>query len=278
MAQNVAMSPPPRIALLIPLICFCLVLLLPFFSVHAAKRTPAQIVQDLLQQQIVWDESSPNERNPNGLSFQFFKIDETDSPARSVVRYRVYISGIPTDRRFALRVWKIGSDPRVLSSSVYANANGLLMERKPTPAEENSNFIGDGELHMAVGAALGEPLRYSLTSSDKKLLITGTLVPFPLQVAQQGCRLEVRLALPDASAVLIYADGLPPNAEIPFQMVSAGEQKPGKFITDAHGHAVTTDLPFVQNLDQGSLRVTIDNKNCSAAVEIPWGKKSYQLQ
>jgi hypothetical protein len=129
-----------------------------------------------------------------------------------------------------------------------------------------------------VQAARGEPIRYALASSDKQLFISGTLVPFPLVDQGQGCRLEVRLAMPDADAVLISADGLPANADVPLQLVSAGVAETGSFHADAQGHAVTTDLPFVANLDSGSLRVTLVTQNCSAAVEIPWGKKSYHLR
>jgi hypothetical protein len=49
------------------------------------------------------------------------------------------------------------------------------------------------------------------------------------------------------------------------------------FHADAQGHAVTTDLPFVADQDHGFLRVTLVTQECSTAIEIPWGKKSYYL-
>ncbi len=272
MAQNGAMVPPLRIVLL---------KFLPFFGwpplcryfLHNPRRP--RKCQDFIQRQTDWDENRPGEKNPSGLSFQFFKTEETTSSGKRVVHYRAYISGTPENKKYALTVWKIGSDPHVLSSDVYVNAKGLLMVHKPSPEQENSDFVGDDELQLAVQAARGEPVRYALASTDKELLISGTVVPFPLEDTDRGCRLEVRLAMPDASAVLIYADGLPANAKIPFQMVSAGEPETGKFNVNAQGHAVTTDLPFVYGRDSGSLRVTLVTTECSIAVEVPWGKGSY---
>lgn len=277
MAENGAMLPLPRFTLVKSLSVFCLVLFLPFFSARAAKRTSSREVQDLLQRQMNWDENPPTGKNPGGLHFQFFKIDETGSPGKSLVTYRVYVPGVPESKKYALTVWRIGSEPRPVPGDVYVNGKGLLMKHKPSPGQEDSDFVGDDELHLAVQAAHGEPIRYALASSDKQLLIDGTVVPFPLADQGQGCRLEVRLAMPDADAVLISADGLPANTDVPFQLVSAGVTDTGSFHADAQGHAVTMALPFVADLDRGSLRVTLVIKECSTAVEVPWGKKSYLL-
>lgn len=256
---------------------FCLVLFLPFFSARAAKRTSSKEVQDLLKRQMSWDENPANGKNPDGLHFQFFKIDESGSSGKSLVTYRIYIPGAPQNKKYALTVWRIGSEPRPIPGQVYVNAKGLLMVHKPNPGQVDSDFVGDDELHLSVQAAQGEPIRYALESSDKQLVIAGTVVPFPLEASGQGCRLEVRLAVPDADAVLISADGLPANADVPFQLVSAGITDTGSFHADAQGHAVTTDLPNVADVDRGSLRVTLVTQECSTAIELPWGKKSYSL-
>ncbi len=272
------MLPPPSSTLVKSLPVFCLVLLLQFSSAHAAKRTSSKEVENLLQRQISWDANQTNERNPDGLHLQFFKIDETGSPGKSLVTYRVYVSGTPVSKKYALTIWRIGSEPRAVPGDVYVNGKGLLMVHKPGPGQEDSDFVGGDELHLAVQAAQGEPIRYALASSDKQILITGTVVPFPLEAKDQGCRLEVRLATPDAEGVLISADGLPANADAPFQLVSAGVTDTASFHADAQGHAVTMGLPFVAGLDRGLLKVTLVTQECSTAIEVPWGKKSYSLR
>lgn len=272
------MLPPLRSTLVESLSVFGLALSLVSISAHAAKRTSSKEVESLLQRQISWDANQPNGNNPDGLHFQFFKIDETGSPGKRLVTYRLYVSGVPVSKKYSLTVWRIGSEPRAVPGDVYVNGKGLLMVHKPAPGQEDSDFVGEDELHLNVQAAQGEPIRYALASSDKQLLIDGTVVPFPLEAKDQGCRLEVRLATPDADGVLISADGLPANTDVPFQLVSAGVTDTASFHADAQGHAVTMGLPFAAGLDRGLLRVTLVTQECSTAVQVPWGKKSYSLR
>ncbi len=229
----------------------------------------------MLQRQISWDENSPSEKNPNGLFFQFSKTDETTSSGKRVVLYRAYVVGAPENKKYTLTMWRLGADARILSNQVYVNAKGLLMVHKPSPEQENSDFVGDAELHFAVQAARAEPVRYALASTDKALLVYGTVVPFPLTDNDRGCELEVRLALSDATAVLIYADGLPANKEIPFQKLSADKPETGKFSVNAQGHAVETEILSTVGKDKGTLKVSLAVPECSVAVEIPWGEGSY---
>jgi hypothetical protein len=270
-----AMFPPPRIALLKALPCLCLAALAPVSPAQLSKQSIPYETQELVQRQINWDENSPGKYNPNRLYFQFSKTDETTSSGKRVVHYRAYVFGAPESKRYSLTVWRIGSEPRILSSNVYVNAKGLLMVHQPSPEQVDSDFLGDEEFQLTVQAARAEPVRYALTSSDKELLVYGTVVPFPLTDNDRGCRLEARLALPDATAVLLYADGLAANAEIPFQLLTAGEPWTGKFSVNAQGHAVTTGFPSSGGKENGSLRVNLTTTECSLAVELPWGVGSY---
>lgn len=242
---------------------------------RAAKRSTSDDIQDLLQRQVAWDKIVPGGKNPAGLQFQFFKIDETTHDGKHELRYRAYVLGAPTNKKYALGVWKIGSELHMLHGDVYVNNKGLLMTQKPRPEEEDADFLGDDELDLTMEAARGEPVRFALVSSDKKLFIPGTVVPYPVEDAGNGCQLEVRLAMPDAKAVLVYADGLPPNTEVPFQTLSAGQPGTGVFNVDAQGNAVT---PYASQDDSGAegpLKLTLSAKQCSASVEIVWGEGSY---
>ncbi|MGA3162406.1 MAG: hypothetical protein ABSC77_14455 [Terracidiphilus sp.] len=239
--------------------------------------TASHEVRDMLQRQISWDENQPSKDNPRGLNFQFFQIDETTSSGKQLMHYRVYVYGVPENKKYTLTMWKIGLDPRVFFNEVYVNAKGLLMVKKPALEQENSDFVGDDELNLTVQAAQAEPVRYALVSSDKEILIYGTLVPFPREDTDRGCRLEVRRALPDATAVLVYAEGLPANTVVPFQLFTDDTQETRKFSVNAQGHAVTTEFHAANGKNRGSLKLTLAIPECSVAVEIPWGKGSYKL-
>jgi len=151
-----------------------------------------------------------------------------------------------------------------------------LMTKKPRPDQENVDSVdGEDEVDFSVQAARGEPLRVILATSNGSFLVPGTVVPFPILGADRKCRLEARLAMPEGEAVLIYADSLPPNADVPFQSVSEGEVHTGMLHTNALGHAANIDLPYVTGKDAGVLKFSVRAKECSASVGINWGKGTY---
>jgi hypothetical protein len=245
---------------------------------QSASQNSAGNLLDLVQRQVGWDDALSDPKNPSGLHFRFSKIDEASTPQGHVVRYRAYVPGASQKQKFALGVWSIGSDLQILPVDVYVNAKGLLMVHKPRPDQENSDSVADDdELDLATQAAQGEPVRFVLATSDGKFMVPGTVVPFPIESKGSTCRIGVRLVEPEGHAILIYADGLPPNSEIPFQVVSAGDPKTSKFSANAKGHAVTIDLPYVDGKDTGILKITVAAKGCSTSVEIPWGKGTYRL-
>ena len=269
------MFPLPRTTLAKALSCLSIAFLIPFSNAQDSKRLLSDEQQNLIQRQLSWDANLPGKLNPAGLSFQFFKTDERTFSDRHLVSYRAYVPGAPENEKYSLTIWKLGAEPHPLSGAVYVNAKGLLMTHKPRPDEENSDFLGGSELEFDVQAARGEPVRYALSSTDHELLVTGTVIPFPLKDADGSCALEVRLVTPDADVVLISADGLPPNTEVPFDISVAGTPEMEKFNTNANGHAVTSAIPPAIGKDPGSLKVTLATTGCSTAVELPWGKGSY---
>jgi len=270
------MFPLLRITFARSLPFFCTAFLITVSIAQDSTQILLDEAQDLIQRQMRWDANQPGKLNPAGLSFQFFKTDERTSSDKQLVSYRAYVLGAPESKKYSLTVWKLGSEPHILSGAVYVNAKGLLMTHKPRPEEENSDFAGGSELELVAQAARGEPIRFALSSADKEIFVRGTVVPFPLKDTDGSCVLEARLAMPDAGAVLISADGLPPNTEVPVQISVAGEPEMRKFDVNANGHAVMPVVPFIAGKDHGSLKVALTTKDCSTAVELPWGKGSYK--
>jgi hypothetical protein len=260
-----------------------------FYAIFGLAAAHAQAPQaalapdavKMLNAQVGWDDALPGEHNPTGLRMQFAKIgSEAFLQGKTVghfVRYRILVPGAPQEQTYALAQWKIGGQPQIAYKQVFVNAKGLVMMHQPRPEQQDKDAVEpEDELDVSLQTAAGEPVRYALTSADGKLIVPGTVVPNPIEKKSGNCSLEARLALPDAEGVLLYADGLEPNADIPFQAVSEGEAHPGSFHSNAHGHAATVDLPYVKGKTAGVLKVTIAAKSCSVAIEVPWGKGSYK--
>lgn len=274
------MLPPVRILLLKFLPCLCLVFLAPTCNAQTSDQKLPQAITDMLNAQVWWDSAPQSKSNPNGLHFQFSKIDETNLTQGHYTRYRVYVPGAPEDQKYSLGAWKIGTkvtDMQIVVPEVYVNAKGLLMLHKPRPDQENKDSVeSDDEIDLALQTARGEPVRLVLSNPKKTFLFTGTIVPYPIVSKDGNCRLEARLAEPTGTGILLYADGFPPNSDITFNSISENESMTNTFHIDAHGHGVTIDLPSVVGKDSGVLRESIATKECSVSVEILWGKGSYK--
>ena len=157
------------------------------------------------------------------------------------------------------------------SRDVFVNARGLLMYHKPKPEEARSSRIAD-EVEVTPVAAKGEPIRYMLDSLDAELQIVGTLVPYPVEAEDEGCRLEVRVAQPDAAAVLMrLQEGFKSKAKVPVVLQSANGAVTQVLIADDDGRAVLAGFPHVPNKTQGVLKVTAEGASCLPSVELPWG-------
>jgi hypothetical protein len=190
--------------------------------------------------------------------------------------YRLLVPGAPEGQEYSLAGWRIGAGMKYSHEHVYVNAKGLVMTHRPTAEQEHEDSVGKlDEVEIGLNVARGEPVRYMMASVDGKLFYAGTVVPFPIENRDAKCHLEVRLGLPEGQMMLLYGDGLTPNARIPFITTSEGEEHSGTLNTDAEGRAEAILSPYVSGKDAGVARMSVAIQGCKASVEIPWGKGSY---
>lgn len=241
-----------------------------------ASQLPPKFME-MLNTQVAWDAGF---NNPSGSRLRFVQFDQITHPDGRLTRYRIYSDGAQEGKPYILALLKIGTFPKdvqILSSAVFVNSKGLLLTRKATPDEQDSETAPDGvEYDVGIQAANGEPIRFLLRSKDNKVFVPGTLVPYPIASKDHGCKLEARLAVPEGQAILIYGDGFSPNSEVLVQSDSAGELNESKHNVDANGHVQFFDLPSVTGKDSGVLKDSISTKDCTVSVSIPWGKGTYQ--
>jgi len=218
---------------------------------------------------------------PTGSHLRFAKAEETTFRGKPFVTYRVYVEGARLDGSYILAYLKNGSalsDIQILSDKVYVNHRGLLLASKPSGALAEAETAAEAdEIRVAMGPmAKGEPARLVLRSKDNKILISGTLLKHPIESLDNGCKLSALIAAPEANAVLVYAEGFPPNLNLTMHSTSAGEVREISFKTSDRGRAATIELPYVTGKDSGAVTETIKTDKCTVSVEIPWGKGSYQ--
>jgi hypothetical protein len=245
------------------------------FAQDAGQKLP-QAVIDMVNSQVRWDAGLMDRKRPH---LDFVKFDEFSRSDGHFTRFRIFARGVSEETQYSMVIWKIGTpiqNLQVMSSPAYVNRQGLLLTRKPSSDQEDLESAGEGlEFDVGVQAANGEPIRFALRSKDSKVIVPGTLVPYPLESSDKGCKLSALLSAPEANIILVTADGFSPKTNLVIRSDSAGELMQSKHTTDDNGHAEFAELPYVVGKEAGGLRITIETPNCSVSVQVPWGKGSY---
>jgi hypothetical protein len=238
------------------------------YSSFPGEPAPSRELLTTVVNQARWDNPQAGDRNPDGLRLRFEKIDAQGTASG---RYRVFAEGAPANKVYDLEIWLVGQkladDPRDL----YLNDQGLVMTHRPRPDQEGTLKAPGEELELTPEAGTAEPVRYMLSSKDDQLSILGTLVPHPLLARDQACTLELRVAEPHATAVLLVAEGFPSDAKIPLVLESEGQTIHSTMPTNSSGHAEVANFPSVPGKAQGSLKVTAEGQSCLPEADLPWG-------
>jgi hypothetical protein len=248
------------------------------YATFPGQPIPAKPLLDMLVREERWDNGGLRVGDSQGLNLRFIKVDDQAAQNGSLARYRVFAAGAPENKVYAWRTWQDGEEPKSAPQDIYVNARGLLMTHKPLPEEESSLQVPGGELDIAPEAHLAEPFRYDIFSRDNQFSIPGTLVPRPMASVDHGCRLEARIAQPNASAVLIVSDGLPMESKIPLVLESEGATTTLQMATDSAGHAIVAVFPDIPGKTQGVLRATVEGSDCLPSVSLPWGSDDRAAQ
>jgi hypothetical protein len=240
------------------------------YSSFTGQPAPTKEVLFDLVRQVRWDTEAGDE-NPQGLRLRFEKINDPAQSATALPRYRVFADGAPENKVYTLGIWLVGKEIAYGNQEIYVNSQGLLMIHRPT-AEQATIFKAPAdELEITPQGITAEPIRYILTSKDQQLSILGTIVPHPVTAQDQECTLEVRIAEPNAAAVLVVVDRFPPRTKVPLVLESEGETASLVTTTDSGGHAEVVDFPSVLGKTQGTLKTTAEGSNCLPSVLLPWG-------
>jgi hypothetical protein len=259
----------------------CAVLMFSAVTAAAAGPPPAGAgdAGSAARSQITWDKGF---ELPPGSHLRFAKVDETGAVGARVLRYRIYATAAQLGTPYVLGVWRIGTsldDLQVLSETAYVNRKGLVLASVPNPGQQDSDQLNDGsELDVTFQAARGEPVRFILRSPDWKTMIGGTIIPYPIEASDHGCKLSALLSEPDAKSVLVYMDGFPANAVLTAQSAIQGATQEQKAYTDPKGHASVVESPRAKGADSGTMTETVHAPACNVSLSVPWGRGSSAVQ
>lgn len=222
----------------------------------------AELTQTLVKEHIAWKSkiSSP------GALIQAKEVERQGS----VVRYSLYVSGLPVDRNYTLVSWPVTqAKPSTVMEGVSLGKEGIVISAGRTPEQCVDPSQKDGPVDFAFSPAKGEPYRIALVSKEYKASVV--IVPDPISATDKGCTVSVERLLPRFDLAYFTGSGFPPNIEVSFDSQSYDEKHTVKTKTDSTGGFQFAMLPFVTGHSKGTTGTRPVGIACSPLIKFDWG-------
>ena len=251
-------------------LCLTSLLALVLLSAHAPPSVcaqsdvnPAQIAQTLVRAHIGWRTrlSSPN------ASMQA----KEKGREGSVVRYNLYVSGLPTDKLYSVLSWPIvQTKPSTVMQGLSIGKGGLVICAGRTPEQCVDPSEKDGPVDFTFNPAKGEPYRLALYSGDYRAAIV--IVPDPIIGEDKGCSISVERLLPHFELAYLSGTGFSPDSDLKFAGESYGEKHAILAKADSQGNFSAALLPAVAGHQKGTTTLKGVGMSCSPSLKFDWGQ------
>lgn len=228
-----------------------------------------------------------------GMSLALKETGRRKTAAGTEITYQITGTGFTPDMQLTLIRWPLNQAIQKIMSGIVVNANGTAVcgiaapgPAAPTdstaaksgpPAPSCTKTMKPGTpITITTTAASGEAIRVALVATDRKHGAAVSYVPFPLEGADRGCKLQVIRGSKDEELVLVEGEGFPHDATYTLGTESFGQKRPLQATINAQGRFIAALTPWAPNHTEGDTVVYYQSSSCSPTVDIHWGKDTYK--
>jgi hypothetical protein len=227
-----------------------------------AEARAAEASQALVSGHVAWTTklSSP------GAAIRAKEVERQGS----VVRYNLYVSGLPADKLYTALSWPVGqAKPLSMMEGLSLGKHGIVICAGRTPEQCGDPSQKDDPVDFTFNPAKGEPYRLALTAGDYRAAIV--IVPDPISATDKGCTLSVERLLPHFELAYFAGSGFSPNSDVSFDSQSYDEKHPVKTKADSGGNIQFALMPFVSGHAKGTTTIKGVGMACSPSINFEWG-------
>jgi hypothetical protein len=203
--------------------------------------------------------------NSPGVDLSLKEIDRSRASDRTLVKYFLFATGLPTDLTYTLYRVQINGQIAKLFDGVTIDSDGMA---RCTPRK--------APVELVFFAGKAEPERLSLVSNDAHFKAFISVIPFPNSVTDKACKLESVIGTTKGEVTYIQGSGFEPNEELTVDSESYGEKYHGVNKAEADGSYFGVALPHVLGKSSGTTRWSVKGKNCNPVLNFSWG--TYQFE
>jgi hypothetical protein len=256
-----------------------------------AEQKAAKIrmeLTNLARAQASW---GPRE-SASGMSLELKETGRVKTAAATEITYQLTGKGFTPDMQLTLLRWPLNQNITPIVSGIVVNAGGTAVCGIPAPgpaaptdaAAPNAMHAPSCTKTMKAGTpititttvAKGEAVRVALVAADRKHGAAASVVPFPIEGQNNGCKIQVILGARDADLVLVEGSGFKKDATYTLGTESWNQKHPLDVSITPEGHFIAALTPWIPGHDTGDTVVYYQSSTCTPTVDFHWGKDSYK--
>jgi hypothetical protein len=214
------------------------------------------------------------------------------------ITYQITGKGFTPDMQLTMLRWPLNQNIARVMSGIAVDASGNAVCGTPAPGPQAPTDAASAAASGAAkaepappcirtmkpgtpvtfttAAAKGEPVRVALVAADHKHGAAVTVVPFPIEATDRGCKISVVLGAKDAELVLVEGHGFKADPTYTLGTESYGEKRPFKVAINGKGQFIGALTPWAPNHDNGDTVVSYQSSTCNPSVSFHWGKNTYK--
>jgi hypothetical protein len=229
------------------------------------QNSLAQRVQHLMSIEVGFEQMVPP-----GMSIEATEVSrEGKSGNDLVVRYHVFVKGVPPNTLFKVLNWPPNAEkPSVFLEGISVGNDGILMCAGRNPEQCGDAKKPDDPIEFTVLPLKGEPSRFAFVSSDVKI---GTvIVADPIEAKDKACTLSLLRLTKPFDLAFLSGTGYQPNADVHYTVSS---EMTSNFVVkaDSKGTIRAGVIPFPGKKKQGTASVKITEPTCAPKASWEWG-------
>jgi hypothetical protein len=232
-----------------------------------------------------------------GASVALKETGRTKTATGTQITWQITGTGFTPDMQLTLVRWPINQGVTNVMSGLAVDATGTAVcgPAAPGPAAPAAQAPADAfpavppqapsctktmqpgaPVTITATAAKGEAIRVALVAADHKHGAAVSLVPFPLEGTDKGCKIDVILGSKDGELILVTGEGFQKDATFTLGTESFGEKHPINATINPQGRFTAALTPWVPGHVTGDTVVYYQSSTCSPTVSFNWGKDSYK--
>jgi hypothetical protein len=230
------------------------------------------------------------EASASGMSLKLKEVSREKNADGTSITWQLVGTGFTPDMQLTLVRWPLNLGVTAVMNGITVNAAGVAIctgtpaspaPQTPPPAQVPScttTVKAGAPIQIASTAAKGEAIRVALISADQKHGAAASLIPYPIENEDKGCKISVIRGSKDDELVLIEGEGFKQDATYTMGTESFGEKHPLNVKINPQGRFVAAVTPWIPNHDAGDTVVFYQSSSCTPTVSFHWGKDTYKAE